>query len=221
MPRGHVLPRGSPRTFTVTGGALLAEEGAAFLESSVAVSGGVVLPARRGRTVTLSGGPLRRPCWPKIRGVPLKKFDGDAPSRCPAGYAAVRAARPFLRPLNAAAPRPLDLLEALERNAPLTSTGGDATWRRPRRGGLLSARVGGNKTRAPGYYSIGPSTNRGQLAKTRISIFGGRGPMRRERATTAFRALEHLAPRAASGRRKGLDNARGARARARRATTVP
>ena len=46
-------------------------------------------------------------------------------------------------------PRALDLLEALERNAPFRK-GGDATWRRPRRGGLLSARVGINKTRAPG-----------------------------------------------------------------------
>ena len=85
MPRGHVLPRGVHGTFTVAGGALLAEEGAAFLESSVAVSGGVVLPARRGRTVTLSGGPLRRPRWSKIGGVPRQGFGGRRAVAVPRG----------------------------------------------------------------------------------------------------------------------------------------
>ena len=107
----------------------------------------------------------------KSAACPAKDSAGDAPSRCPAGYVCPSGTA-VPTSIKCGSPRALDLLEALERNAPLPERGETL------RGGGLGAAAFCPRGSAAARVRRGiipsvPPQNRGQLAKTRISIFGG------------------------------------------------
>ena len=121
----------------------------------------------------------------KIGGVPRQNSAGDAPSRCPAGYVCPSGTA-VSTSIKCGSPRALDLLEALERNAPLPERGETS------RGGGLGAAAfcprgsASIKRVRRGYYSIGPATKpRSSSEDTDVDI--RRDEVRCEAGHYAFR----------------------------------
>jgi hypothetical protein len=142
----------------------------------------------------------------KSAACPAKESDGDAPSRCPAGYVCPSGTA-VPTSTKCGSPRALDLLEALERNAPLPERGETL------RGGGLGAAAfcprgsASIKRVRRGYYSIGPAT------KPRSSSEDADVDVRSDEVLCeaghyCVQGIRHPCPAGRFGASSGLDNAR-------------